>query len=326
MSIAANLCSRYVIFLDIDGVLLPVPKYTFGGGELSLDCVRRLARLIGVLGGPGNVTIVLTSTWRTQPGMTERLNAFIQKEASSDIPIVRDGTPNGTVLVSTVTYYPDDPSEQRLVRDRVDEIHRWLHTHVTDHPEAIGGRWLAIDDMKLDVDHRMTGHFLHTATEVGMTDDDVETACAMLKTHPSPEAAYEAAVKALTDPALKQEEIDIFMVLQERLEAKVAAITSELAEAQAQVAELSAERKELTRELQAKQQSMDDMRYRLAVYDNAKRYPALAAALELASAKTGPEQRVIDAQIKSFVVLLMERKELQKRLRGESKKTRPVAE
>ncbi|KPA79092.1 hypothetical protein ABB37_05617 [Leptomonas pyrrhocoris] len=326
MSIDARLCDRYVVFLDIDGVLLPVPKFTFGGGELSADCVQRLARLIDRLGGRDRVTIVLSSTWRTQPAMMERLNAFMQAAAAGSIPTVRGGTPNGTVLVSTVAYYADNPSEQRLVRDRVDEICRWLHTHVTDHPEAIGGRWFAIDDMKLDVDNRMQGHFLYTATDVGITDADVETAYAMLQSHPSPEAAHAAAVAALTDPALAQEELDIYKVLQERLEATVATTTAELAEAQAKVAELAAEKKELIREGQERQRSLDDMRYRLAVYDGAKRYPALAAALELAGAKTGAERRAIDAQIKSFVMLLMERKELQKKLRSGSKKTKQVVE
>jgi uncharacterized protein YeeX (DUF496 family) len=327
MPIDAALCDRYVVFLDIDGVLLPVPKFTFGGGELSADCVHRLARLVGALGGKTKVTIVLSSTWRTQPGMVERLNAFLQQEAADALPLVLDGTPNSTVLVTAVTYYPDNPSEQRLVRDRVDEIYRWLHTHVTDHPEAIGGRWFAIDDMKLDVDRRMENHFLHTQTDVGMTDDDVETALAMLTAHPSPDTAYEAAVVALTDPTLKEEEIEIYKVLHSRLEDKVAKTSAELVEAQSKVAELSAEKKKLTRELQEKQRAMDDMRYRLAVYDNAKRYPALAAAMELASTKTGPERREIDAQIKAFVTMLIDRKELQKKLRSASKKTKqPAAE
>ena len=327
MSIDASLCDRYVIFLDIDGVLLPVPKFTFGGGDLSAECVHRLARLIRALGGRDKVTVVLSSTWRTQPAMIARLNAFMQKECEDDIPLVRDGTPNGTVLVTAVTYYPDDPSEQHLVRDRVDELYRWLHTHITDHPEAIGGRWFAIDDMQLDVDERMAGHFLHTTTDVGMMDEDVETACAvMLPAFPSAAAAHAAAVAALTDPALKEEEIAIYKVLQSRLETTVATTSAELAAAQAKVAELSAEKKELTRELQEKQRAMEDMRYRLAVYDNAKRYPALAAAVELAATKTGPERREIEAQIKAFVTLLMERKELQKKLRSESKKTKKAAE
>lgn len=326
MSIDASLCDRYVIFLDIDGVLLPVPKFTFGGGELSLDCVHRLARLIRVLGGRDKVTIILSSTWRVQPGMMARLNAFMQQEAACDVPLVTEGTPNGTVLITAVDYYPDDPSERRLVRDRVDEIYRWLHTNVTTHPEAIGGRWFAIDDMKLDVDARMAGHFLHTQTDVGMTDEDVETACAMVQTHSSPQAAQEAAEAALTDPALKEEEIEIYKVLQARLEEQVATMSAALTEAQTKVAELTADKKELTRELQEKQRAMEDMRYRLAVYDNAKRYPALAAAVELAGTKTGPARREIDNQIKTFVTMLMERKELQKKLRSESKKVKQAAE
>lgn len=322
MSVDATLCDRYVVFLDIDGVLLPVPKFTFGGGDLSAECVLRLQRLIAALGGREKVTIVLSSTWRNQPAMVERLNAFILKEAPDGIPLVADGTPNGTVLVSSVSYYADDPPEQRLVRDRVDEVYRWLHTHVTDHPEAIGGRWFAIDDMKLDVDDRMQGHFLHTQTDVGMTDADVETACAMIATHPDPAAAHAAAVAALADPALKEEEIEIHKVLEARLQAQLAATTAELEAAQAKVASLTAEKKDLMKEVADQQRLMEDMRYRLAVYDFSKRYPALASAVELASTKTGPERRAMDADIRNFVTLLMERKELQKKLRSEAKKAK----
>ncbi|KAK7194192.1 hypothetical protein NESM_000333100 [Novymonas esmeraldas] len=322
MSIDRSLCDRYVIFLDIDGVLLPVPKFTFGGGDLSKECVQRLRRLIDRLGGRAMVTIVLSSTWRTQPSMVDRLNAFVQAEAGDGVPVVADGTPNGTVLVSSVDYYAEDPSEQRLVRDRVDEVYRWLHTHVLEHPEAVGGRWFAIDDMKLDVDERMRGHFVHTQTDVGMTDADVEAASAMLASHPSPDTAYAAAVAALADPALKQEEIDIHRVLQSRLEVQLATVTAELAEAQAKAASLSTEVKGLTKELAEKQRCMDDMRYRLAVHDFSKRHPALAAAVELASTTSGAARRDMDAAIRSLVTLLMDRKELLKVLRSEAKKSR----
>lgn len=319
MSIHAGLCNRYVVFLDIDGVLLPVPKFTFGGGDLSGTCAQTLKRLITALGGRDRVTLVLSSTWRNHPVMVDRLNTFMQKEAGDGIPVVSERTPNGTVLVSSVTYYPDDPSEQRLVRDRVDEVYRWLHTHITDHPEAIGGRWFAIDDMQLDVDERMRGHFLHTQTDVGITEADVDTACAMIASHPSPAEAYAAAVAALTDPALKAEEIDIHRVVQSRLEAQLAATAAELTEMQEKVAALSAEKKDLVKELAEKQRSMEDMRYRLAVYDFSKRYPCLAAAVELASTKTGAERRNMDATIRTFVTLLMDRKELQKKMRSEAK-------
>ncbi|KAG5503415.1 hypothetical protein JKF63_05554 [Porcisia hertigi] len=325
MSIDVRLCGRYVVFLDIDGVLLPVPKFTFGGGDLNGECVRRLERIIAAIGGREKVTIVLSSTWRNHPAMVDRLNAFIQQEAGDGIPVVGDGTPNGTVIVSSVTYYADDPSEQRLVRDRVDEIYRWLHTHITEHPEAIGGRWIAIDDMKLDVDERMRGHFLHTQTDIGMTDEDVDTAVAMIASHPSPEEAYAAAVAALADPALKEEEIEIYKVLQSRLEAQLTATTAELAAVQQKAAVLSAEKKDLVKELADKQRSIDDMRYRLAVHDFSKRYPSLAEAVQLASTKTGAERRDMDAAIRDFVTLLVDRKELYRKMRSGAKKSKQAS-
>lgn len=313
-------CDRCVIFLDIDGVLLPVPRFTFGGGELSPDCVTRLARLIAFVGGPDKVTIILSSTWRNFPDSVARLNAFFEKEAAGAVPAVAGGTPNGTVIVSTVSYYADDPSEQRLVRDRVDEIYRWLHTHLQDHPEAIAGRWFAIDDMKLDVDDRMAGHFLHTATDVGITDEDVVTGQSLVALLPSPEEAVQRAEQAARDPALKDEEIQILEIQRSRLETQVGDLQQKLAASEERVIELAAAHREQEKEKKDLQRKLEDVSYRLAVYDFAKRNDTLRAAVDMAAKKTGKERKELDDAIKALVNLLRERKEVEKKVRAEAKK------
>lgn len=321
-SIDASLCGRTVIFLDIDGVLLPVPRYTFGGGELSEECVQRLVRIVDSLGGSAMVSIVLSSTWRNFPDMIERLNQFFQKSVGDKLPRIAGGTPNGTVIVTQVSYYPDDASEQRLVRDRVDEVERWLHTHLLEHPEGIAGRWIAIDDMKLDVDSRMAGHFLHTDTETGMTDADVERAIEICGTFPNAAATLTNAERALDDPTLKNEEIVILEEQHRRLEARVAALTAELAVARDEVTGLSALRRDNEKELKDNTIRLEDMGYRLALVDFSKKNPCIEAALKLAATKSGKERKELDNRIKSLVNMLRERKELDKRVRAEAKKVR----
>lgn len=318
--IDAALCDRAVLFLDVDGVLLPVPRFSFGGGELNEDCVRRLLRIVDALGGRDKVSFILSSTWRNFPEMVERLNKFFEKAAGDALPKISGGTPSSTVIASTVTYYADDPSEQRLVQSRVDEIERWLHTHLRDHPEAIAGRWLAIDDMKLDVDGRMAGHFLHTDTETGMTDGDVARALEIIATFPSQEEAVANAQRALVDPALKDEEIAILEVLRTRLEARVAALEAELAAAKEEVTSLSVLRRDHERELKDNAIRMEDMSYRLALHEFTKRNAVVEAAVKLAATKTGKERKELDDRIRSLVNMMRSRKELEKKIRAEAKR------
>ncbi|EPY37068.1 hypothetical protein STCU_00229 [Strigomonas culicis] len=319
-AIDASLCDRYVIFLDIDGVLLPVPRFTFGGGDLSPESVQRLGGLITHLGGREKVTIVLSSTWRNSPDSVARLNEFITRHAADTVPLVRCGTDNGTVLVTQVDYYADDPTEQRLVRDRVDEIERWLHTHVVDHPEAIAGRWFAIDDMKLDVDARMADHFLYTQTDVGITDEDVARATEMVAAFPAPAEAATRAQRALQDPALKQEEIRILEVLLERKAAEAEELRRQLADTAADLARQRELNKEAEKNARERERRLEDVSYRLALYDFSKRHETLREAVELCEKITGPDRKAMNESIRTVVNLLREKKELEKRVRADMKK------
>lgn len=368
--------SGWIVFLDVDGVLLPVPKFSFGGGELDKSCVERLEKIIAFLRdspesrgmsngddtqdenrdvGPSAsgvsdaplcpVTLILSSTWRNYPEMIARLNAFFQRhsqplarlaalrhgshievaEGEEDtariVPPIAGGTPNGTVLVSTVHYYADQPSEQRLVRDRVDEIYAWLHEHVEDYPEGIAGRWFAIDDMKLDVDERMEGHFLHTLTETGLRDEDVDRAIALVKTRlPSPTVAWERAETARRDPALFQEKLLIQQVLQQRLQAEVEALKAREVEREAKIHQLSEDLRQAQKQESEWKRRHEEVSQRLAVLEFAKRNSLLQAALDFAAQKTGKERKEVDAKIAALVQLMRQKKELEKRIRSEKKK------
>lgn len=385
----------WVIFLDVDGVLLPVTRYSFGGGELDPVCVKRLEHLVQFLQSGGGksssqeanvlpetvdnasqalsvgvegeekvekreveaeghpcseptcpVTLILSSTWRNYPDMVARLNHFFIRHchvhsdtadspktkdthrdpqaiprAMPHFPLVSGGVPNGTVLVSSVLYYPDNPSEQRLVRDRVDEIYAWIHEHVETYPEAIGGRWLAIDDMKLDVDDRMKGHFLYTSTEIGLQDEDVAKAKEWIRDGlPSVAHAREAAVAARVSPALLNEKVAIERVLRERLEVQLEAAVKETEEKERRLKEATEALRQREIELKALQRKHDDVAYRLAVLDFSAKKPLLKELVEYASKITGKEKREADQQISAYVRLLMREKEIQNAIRKERRK------
>ncbi|RNF06353.1 uncharacterized protein Tco025E_07588 [Trypanosoma conorhini] len=311
---------RVVIFLDIDGVLLPVPRFTFGGGDLCAQSVRLLQQIVNGCGGAEKVTLILSSTWRNFPEQVRRLNAFVEKTVGGGVPAVAGGTPNGTPKTTVVTYYPDDASERRLVRDRVDEVTRWIHTHVREHPEAIGGRWFAIDDMQLDVDDRMRGHFLKTETETGLTEADVARALELIASFPTPEVAAQAAAAALVDPALKDDEIDILESRCRELSGTVSELQESLRQSRQALEALQSQRLEWERERKEMARRFEDVSFRLARYDFAKKNEALRTALAALESKTGKERHALESRIKVLVDLLRAKKALEKTARKRQKR------
>ncbi|EAN79505.1 uncharacterized protein TEOVI_000488900 [Trypanosoma equiperdum] len=305
-------CDRVVIFLDVDGVLLPVPRFTFGGGDLSPQCVGYLLKIVDACGTAEKVTIILSSTWRNFPAQVQRLNNFFAKTVGDAVPPIAGGTPNGTPKVTVVSYYADDPSEQRLVRDRVDEIKRWINTNMREHPEAVGGRWFAIDDMQLDVDERMRGHFLKTTTEIGLVEDDIERAREIIAAFPPPEEAARNAAAALVDPALKDEEIDILETRCRNLSETAEQLKNDLAEAHEEIRRLQGERTVRERDMKELTRRFEDVSYRLAQYDFSKKNAVLRSAIEALASKTGKERRELEDRIKTLVNLLRHKKELEK--------------
>ena len=144
MSSSVSSSSSLLIFLDVDGVLVPVSPMSFGGGDFDSACVARLGEIVAIAGGVDAVTIIVSSTWRHDPAKMQRLNdAFASScgntssSSTRTIPPVSLGVPNGVPNPTlTVTYLKKDPSEQKLVKERVDEICYFLEQHREAYPAA----------------------------------------------------------------------------------------------------------------------------------------------------------------------------------------------
>eukprot|EP01012_Entosiphon_sulcatum_P040725 TRINITY_DN5441_c0_g1_i1.p1 TRINITY_DN5441_c0_g1~~TRINITY_DN5441_c0_g1_i1.p1 ORF type:complete len:657 (+),score=105.11 TRINITY_DN5441_c0_g1_i1:70-1971(+) len=156
------------LFLDIDGVVVPVPSFGMGGGDLDATC---LCNLKSITTAHPDLRIVVSSTWRNRPEDMARLNEAL---GELGLPPAKDVTPKNARVQSAVSYLEDDPDEQMLVRDRVDEICEWLQDHA---PVA---KWLALDDMDLGLDPRMAGHFVLTSKEWGLQANNAEDALHLL--------------------------------------------------------------------------------------------------------------------------------------------------
>ena len=148
--------SSLIIFLDVDGVLVPVSPMSFGGGDFDPACISRLGEIVSLAGGAEHVTIVVSSTWRHDPAKMQRLNDAFRaclppspSAASSSnssntsapwqvIPPVSLGVANGVPNPTrVVTYLKKDPTEQKLVKERVDEIAYFLEQYgVSEYPRA----------------------------------------------------------------------------------------------------------------------------------------------------------------------------------------------
>ncbi|PWV10408.1 hypothetical protein C3747_69g176 [Trypanosoma cruzi] len=195
-----------------------------------------------------------------------------------------------------------------------------------DYPEAIGGRWFAIDDMQLDVDERMRGHFLKTETETGLTEGDVARALDVIASLPTADVAAKNAVAAMVDPVLKDEEIDILKSRCRELSATVSQLQDSLRQSQDEVHALQKQRHEWERERKELTRRLEDVSYRLAVHDFAKKNDVLRAAVAALETKTGKERQELEKRIKVLVELLRHKKMLEKAARKQRKKLNDVNE
>lgn len=70
------------------------------------------------------------------------------------------------------------PTLSKMNFTRVDEIITWINSY-TENGNVITS-WVAIDDMELERDKRMQGHFVLTQGETGVTKEDAEKAIQIL--------------------------------------------------------------------------------------------------------------------------------------------------
>mmetsp|Transcript_17220 Transcript_17220/g.37070 ORF Transcript_17220/g.37070 Transcript_17220/m.37070 type:complete len:281 (+) Transcript_17220:205-1047(+) len=179
-----------VIFLDVDGVLLPsgsVDTVTVDGVTLPSRDVREsdfamsaLGRLRSIVQQTGAI-IVLSSEWRRTEQLRSSISAVLR---SHDIPVFKEWTP---IL---------QPKRELQLKDlvigwcerRAREMGEWLKKH----PEVKG--WVALDDLDFSIADafRVAGtpyvkhRSVHTDHRIGLTDDDAAEAVRLLK-YPPPD-------------------------------------------------------------------------------------------------------------------------------------------
>ena len=163
---------RVIIFLDIDGVLLP-----FGGSaHPAASCGRlfpnqTLAAFSIVLEAFPDAGIVLSSTWRVKEDFQREILDTFQSY----------GYEFGGPLMDIKDFYGiTDPN---LHTERQHEIYAWLQAH-NDEISA----WICLDDEdllegKANARHRafFQGHVILADSRVGVTEQDSELAVAILR-------------------------------------------------------------------------------------------------------------------------------------------------
>jgi hypothetical protein len=151
-----------VIFLDFDGPIIPImshkaPRVSGKGAQAWPSCVAALNRVTEATGA----VIVVSSTWRAD-GLTR----------------TRERLKNWSVTADCIalTPYLDRKTESGLwaAVPRGLEIQKWLDEYERDVVEA----FVIIDDDK-DMEHLLP-RLIHTPFEIGLTEQDADTAVAML--------------------------------------------------------------------------------------------------------------------------------------------------
>ncbi|KAG7355977.1 hypothetical protein IV203_000663 [Nitzschia inconspicua] len=144
-----------ILFLDIDGVLLPFPKKVDHDNDALFpqSTVQALQHLLKETGAE----LVLSSTWRVRPDFVHDIIVCLQ-EYGVEIQRFLDIT---------------DPN---MHSERQWEIAKWLTDHQQSGSTIV---WLALDDENLldgDANQRFRkvfeGHVVQTKSDVGLTMED----------------------------------------------------------------------------------------------------------------------------------------------------------
>jgi hypothetical protein len=158
-----------VIFLDIDGVLLPFPQTAANpSGRLFPDeTLKALSRLLK----HAQAKLVLSSTWRVRDDFCYDILECLQKYAEAQ------GQPNHILHCYSDQFF--SKTDVNLHSERQWEIYDWLQTHQSQHVNQ-KIVWLALDDEELIKEdknqqhrHVFQGHVVKTTSSVGLTMEDV---------------------------------------------------------------------------------------------------------------------------------------------------------
>ena len=149
-----------VLFLDIDGVLLPFPNGDDSGNLLFPEStLNALQHLLSEVHG---AKVVLSSTWRVRKDFIEDIENAIRGHG-----------------IRFEGFF--DITDPALHCERQWEIENWLSNQQKHNYQKIV--WLALDDEELlegDVNkkfrERFTGHVVKTKSHEGLTMNDANTA------------------------------------------------------------------------------------------------------------------------------------------------------
>jgi len=179
-----------VIFLDVDGVLLPtgsIETIVVDGVAMPVrDTVRESDFAIGALGNVRSIvqktgaTIVLSSEWRRTESLRSSIGAVLK---SQGIPSIRDCTPIFSAKKELQLTSPIIAWCERRAR----EITKWLK----DHPEVTA--YVALDDLDFSwADNVRTAgtnwmkvRSVHTDDKKCLLEDDVKLAVEILTNPPA---------------------------------------------------------------------------------------------------------------------------------------------
>lgn len=148
-----------IIFLDIDGVLVPYAPDTPSCHQFYPRCVEALKSILVAVPG---ARVVFSTTWR----LPQHVNALHEQWTAHGFPkgLAIDGTPD----------LREDASLPRMYR-RGYEIRSWLDTH----PDVT--RWVVIDDERSGIEPVLgADQSVFTNPARGLTAADAERAVGIL--------------------------------------------------------------------------------------------------------------------------------------------------
>jgi HAD domain in Swiss Army Knife RNA repair proteins len=209
-----------IVFLDIDGVLLPIvsaigPDDYDTIDDAALDALLRLLPPRGRLFPQGTVD-ALSRIWQRVPiaqlvlSSTWRVHATWRRDILTELQTYGDGP-----LTQLSQFY--DVTDPTMHSERQHEIYRWLqqnhgyggnnstdsttaaattssasssqqHQQQGDHHRSVVAAWIALDDEDLlhgpaNAEHRalFEGHVIHCQSKIGLTIDQAEEAAGLLQ-------------------------------------------------------------------------------------------------------------------------------------------------
>lgn len=159
ISVGAEVAMRPILFLDIDGVLVPYAPNTPSCHQFHPRCVEELKSILATVPW---LRVVFSTTWR----LPQHVNALHEQWTHHGFPegLAIDGTPD----------LREDTSVPGMHR-RGHEIRAWLESN----PDVT--RWAVIDDERSGIELLLgADRCVFTDPARGLTADDVERAVGML--------------------------------------------------------------------------------------------------------------------------------------------------